>query len=136
MVLRHGRMVEYGPVKQIIEAPREDYTRQLVSVRQIQKQEAPEQSDALLRIDRVDAAYSNHSKVLHDVSLHVPRGQPVAVVGESGSGKSTLAGVITGLLPQSQGKAIFKGDALPPRFGDPTNSNHRQIQQLFKKLER
>src|SRR3546814_2936563 len=45
MVLRHGRMVEYGPVKQIIEAPREDYTRQLVSVRQIQKQEAPEQSE-------------------------------------------------------------------------------------------
>src|SRR3546814_7006835 len=78
MVLRHGRMVEYGPVKQIIEAPREDYTRQLVSVRQIQKQEAPEQSDALLRIDRVDAAYSNHFKVLHDVSLHVPRGQTVA----------------------------------------------------------
>src|SRR3546814_16936523 len=84
------------------EAAREDYTRQLVSVRQIQKQEAPEQSDALLRIDRVDAAYSNHFKVLHDVSLHVPRGQTVAVVGESGSGKSTLARVITGLLPQSK----------------------------------
>src|SRR3546814_2706192 len=71
MVLRHGRMVEYGPVKQIIEAPREDYTHQLVSVRQIQKQEATEQSDALLRIDRVDAAYSNHYKILPDVSLHV-----------------------------------------------------------------
>ena len=27
MVLRHGKMVEYGTVKQIIEAPREDYTQ-------------------------------------------------------------------------------------------------------------
>src|SRR3546814_15368629 len=110
-------MVEYGPVKQIIEAPREDYTRQLVSVRQIQKQEAPEQSDALLRSDRVDAAYSNHFKVLHDVSLHVPPGQTVAVVGESGSGQATLARVTTGLLPQSNGQVISKRNALPPTFG-------------------
>src|SRR3546814_21132621 len=85
---------DLGPVKQIIEAPREDYTRQLVSVRQIQKQEAPEQSDALLRIDRVDAAYSNPFKVLHDVRLHVPRGQTVPVVGESGPGESPPARVI------------------------------------------
>ncbi|MGE3150144.1 MAG: ABC transporter ATP-binding protein [Pseudorhodoplanes sp.] len=33
MVLRHGRMVEYGPTAQILGAPREDYTRRLVSVR-------------------------------------------------------------------------------------------------------
>src|SRR3546814_18525857 len=101
MVLRHGNMVDYGPVQQIIEAPREEYTRELVSVRQIQKQEAAEQSGAAIRIDAVDAAYSNHFKVLHDVSVHVPRGQTLAVVGESGSGKSTLARVITGLLPPS-----------------------------------
>src|SRR3546814_3774640 len=94
--------------------------------------EAPEQSDALLRIDRVDAAYSNHFKVLHDVSLHVPRGQTVAVVGESGSGKSTLARVITGLLPQSKGKVIFKGDALPPKFGDRSKLHLRQIQMLYQ----
>ena len=36
MVLRHGKTVEYGTTKQIIEAPREDYTRALVSVRQTQ----------------------------------------------------------------------------------------------------
>src|SRR3546814_17933770 len=94
--------------------------------------EAPEQSDALLRIDRVDAAYSNHFKVLHDVSLHVPRGQTVAVVGESGSGKSTLARVITGLLPQSKGKVIFKGDALPPKFGARSKLPLRQIQMPYQ----
>src|SRR3546814_19012188 len=93
--------------------------------------EAPEQSDALLRIDRVDAAYSNHFKVLHDVSLHVPRGQTVAVVGASGSGKSTLARVITGLLPQSKGKVIYKGDALPPTFGDRSTLHPRPNQTPY-----
>jgi peptide/nickel transport system ATP-binding protein len=41
MVLRHGKMVEHGPVQQIIEAPREDYTRALVSVRSIEHEEKP-----------------------------------------------------------------------------------------------
>src|SRR3546814_20029117 len=103
MVLRHGRMVEYGPVKQIIEAPREDYTRQLVSVRQIQQQEAPEQSDALLRINRVDAAYSHNFKVLPDVRLPIPRRPPGAVVGESASGTATQPQATTGLLAPPKG---------------------------------
>src|SRR5512138_1678974 len=132
MVLRHGRMVEYGPVQQIIEAPQQDYTRDLVSVRQIQKQEAASQSEALLRIDRVDAAYSNHFKVLHDVAVHVPRGQTLAVVGESGSGKSTLARVITGLLPPSKGKITFKGEALPAKFADRSKQQLREIQMLYQ----
>jgi len=132
MVLRHGNMVEYGPVQQIIEAPQEDYTRQLVSVRQIQKPEAPEQSGALIRIDGVDAAYSGHFKVLHDVNVHVPRGQTLAVVGESGSGKSTLARVITGLLPPSKGAVTFKDKALPPRFADRSKEQLRQIQMLYQ----
>ena len=37
MVLRHGKTVEYGPAKQIIEAPREDYTSRLVSIRKTLK---------------------------------------------------------------------------------------------------
>jgi peptide/nickel transport system ATP-binding protein len=132
MVLRHGHKVEYGPVQQIIEAPQQDYTRELVSVRQIQKPEAPEQSGALIRIDGIDAAYSGHFKVLHDVNVHVPRGQTLAVVGESGSGKSTLARVITGLLPPSKGAVTFKDKALPPKFADRSKEQLRQIQMLYQ----
>src|SRR3546814_5290427 len=65
-------------------------------------------------------------------SSDLPRGQTVAVVGESGSGKSTLARVITGLRPQSKGKVIFKGDALPPKFGDRSKLHLRQIQMLYQ----
>jgi len=132
MVLRHGNTVEYGPVQQIIEAPQQDYTRELVSVSQSLKPEAPDQSDAVIRIDRIDAAYSGHFKVLHDVSVHLPRGQTLAVVGESGSGKSTLARVITGLLPPSRGAVTFKGEALPPKFGERSKEQLRQIQMLYQ----
>ncbi len=132
MVLRHGNMVEYGSVQQIIEEPKEDYTRDLVSVTQTLKDEAPDQSDSLLRIDGVDAAYSGDFKVLHDVNVHLPRGQTLAVVGESGSGKSTLARVITGLLPPSRGEVTFKGAVLPPEFANRNKEQLRQVQMLYQ----
>ncbi|QND18772.1 ABC transporter ATP-binding protein (plasmid) [Rhizobium leguminosarum bv. trifolii] len=132
MVLRYGKQVEYGSVQQIIEAPREDYTRALVNVRQAYREEAADQSVALLKIENVSAEYSNGFKVLHDVSLHVPKGQTLAVVGESGSGKSTLARVITGLLPPSSGRVVFNGKPLMPGLKSRPNDDLRRIQLIYQ----
>ncbi|MEH7839227.1 ABC transporter ATP-binding protein [Rhizobium laguerreae] len=132
MVLRYGKQVEYGSVQQIIEAPREDYTRALVNVRQAYREEAADQSTALLKVENVSAEYSNGFKVLHDVSLHVPKGQTLAVVGESGSGKSTLARVITGLLPPSSGHIVFDGKPLMPDLKSRPNDDLRRIQLIYQ----
>ena len=132
MVLRYGKQVEYGSVQQIIEAPREEYTRALVNVRQAHREEAVDQSAALLKIENVSAEYSNGFKVLHDVSLHVPKGQTLAVVGESGSGKSTLARVITGLLPPSSGRVVFDGKPLMPGLKNRPNGDLRRIQLIYQ----
>ncbi|NKK63853.1 ABC transporter ATP-binding protein [Rhizobium leguminosarum] len=132
MVLRYGKQVEYGSVQQIIEAPREDYTRALVNVRQAYREEAADQSAALLKVENVSAEYSNGFKVLHDVSLHVPKGQTLAVVGESGSGKSTLARVITGLLPPSSGRIVFDGKPLMPGLKSRPNDDLRRIQLIYQ----
>ncbi|MGO7154114.1 ABC transporter ATP-binding protein [Rhizobium leguminosarum] len=132
MVLRYGKQVEYGSVQQIIEAPREDYTRALVNVRQAYREEAADQSVALLKVENVSAEYSNGFKVLHDVTLHVPKGQTLAVVGESGSGKSTLARVITGLLPPSSGRIVFDGKPLMPGLKSRPNDDLRRIQLIYQ----
>jgi peptide/nickel transport system ATP-binding protein len=131
MVLRHGKTVEYGPVKQIIEAPREDYTSRLVSIRKTFKAEAADQSASLLRVEHVDASYGK-LQILHDVSLHLPPGQTLAVVGESGSGKSTLARVVTGLLPPSRGKVTFNGKVLGPRLKDRSQDELRELQMIYQ----
>ncbi|PDS32124.1 ABC transporter ATP-binding protein [Rhizobium phaseoli] len=132
MVLRHGKQVEYGSVQQIIEAPREDYTRALVNVRQAYREEAADQSTALLKVENVSAEYSNGFKVLHGVSLHVPKGQTLAVVGESGSGKSSLARAITGLLPPSSGRIVFGGNPLVPDLKNRQNDDLRRIQLIYQ----
>ncbi|MBX4869931.1 ABC transporter ATP-binding protein [Rhizobium bangladeshense] len=132
MVLRHGRQVEYGSVQQIIEAPQQDYTRALVNVRQAYRDQAADQSSALLKVENLSAEYSNGFKVLHDVSLHVPRGQTLAVVGESGSGKSSLARAITGLLPPSSGRIVFDGKPLMPGLKSRPNDDLRRIQLIYQ----
>lgn len=46
---------------------------------------------------------------LHGVSLDLPAGAVVALVGENGAGKSTLVGLLTGMLPPSEGRVLVDG---------------------------
>ncbi|AGT11171.1 ABC transporter ATP-binding protein [Paracoccus aminophilus] len=135
MVLRHGREVELGTTEQVLEAPRADYTRQLVAERQgnLQRSAAGRATsgDEILRVSRVDAAYGQ-VKVLHDVSLTLERGETLAVVGESGSGKSTLARLIAGLLPPSSGEVLFNGAPLPSGFRARDREGLRRIQLVYQ----
>lgn len=56
-----------------------------------------------LEFERLSIAYDTGgpgwARVVHEVSLHVPAGETVALVGQSGSGKSTTALAAAGLLP-------------------------------------
>ena len=132
MVLRHGEMVEYGTTDQIINAPREDYTKALVSVRSITHQEK-QPTDPVLRVENITARYKGTSfDVLHNVNVEVSPGQTLAVVGESGSGKSTLARVITGLLPPRDGTITFAGRTLSPDQPARSREDLRELQMIYQ----
>ncbi len=132
LVLRGGKKVEHGPVKQIIEDPHEDYTRALVSVRSITHEEKTPTPEAVLKVENVTASYTGGVRVLNNVSVEVHPGQTLAVVGESGSGKSTLARVITGLLPPSKGKLIFNGRELSPALAQRSRDDLRELQMIYQ----
>ena len=118
LVLRNGEMVENASAAEILESPREEYTRQLLAVRTAMKEEASGSGSPLLEARGVSAAYGGGvgDLVLRDVSVSLEAGRTLAVVGESGSGKSTLARVIMGLLPPVSGGIFFDGDELAPRL--------------------
>lgn len=133
MVLRNGDMVEYGETEQIINAPREEYTQALVSVRSIKHVEKQPTPEPVLRVENITARYKGTQfDVLHDVSVELHPGQTLAVVGESGSGKSTLARVITGLLPPRDGVINFAGRTLSADLNSRTKEDLRELQMIYQ----
>ena len=133
MVLRNGKLVEEGETKKLIKHPKEQYTRDLLTVRTLREDKDPsDRMDVILEITDVDATYTGNEKVLEDINLTVRKGRTVALVGESGSGKSTLAKVITGLLPPTRGTITFLGEELPPELKDRDKETLRKLQMIYQ----
>lgn len=74
----------------------------------------------LLQIDNLSIAFRQQAEVhtvVSDLSLHIDRGETLALVGESGSGKSVTALSVLRLLPSPpvvypQGDIFFQGQSL------------------------
>jgi peptide/nickel transport system ATP-binding protein len=133
MVLRQGEMVEYGTTDEIINKPKEEYTKALVSVRSIEHLEKKPEGEPLLRVENITARYRGTKfDVLKNINVELHAGQTLAVVGESGSGKSTLARVITGLLPAKEGRVHFAGRDLSPDLASRTGDDLRELQMIYQ----
>ncbi|WP_347313494.1 ABC transporter ATP-binding protein [Defluviimonas sp. SAOS-178_SWC] len=132
-VMRHGREVEEAPTQQMMQAPKQEYTRSLWAVREFCRPERPlpRATAPAVSIRGVTAGYAG-ADILKDVSFDIPRGSTVAVVGESGSGKSTVARVITGLLPQRAGGIALNGQPLPAWLAQRTREQKRAIQMIYQ----
>jgi putative ABC transport system ATP-binding protein len=69
-------------------------------------------SDRVIELDGVTKVYHTgpiELEVLHGVTLHVNRGEYVAIMGPSGSGKSTLMNVIGCLDRATRGRYLLDG---------------------------
>ena len=133
MVLRHGEVVEEGPVSKMLTQPKHPYTKSLWAVHDIPtaaRSNAPE----LLRINGLCASYGSF-QVLRDVSVLVGYGRTVAVVGESGSGKSTLGRIIAGLMAPESGSLSFKGKPCAPLVRQRSKDTLREIQIIYQSAE-
>jgi peptide/nickel transport system ATP-binding protein len=141
-VLRAGNVVEAGPVRQLIDAPKFQYTQQLVAA----STHAPVRTrgaigEVLLRVEGATRDYRLRSgllpgarkvfRALDGVSLTVARGESVGLVGESGSGKSTLARAILGLEPLDGGRVVFAGQAVESA-GRAARLTLRDMQMVFQ----
>ena len=134
MVLRYGNLVEEGDTREMLANPKEEYTRQLLSVRTLREDKdlSASEKDVILEVEGAWASYTGKENVLEDIHLKVRRGRTVALVGESGSGKSTLARVITGLLPPFKGKVVFDGDELAPALKSRDRDRLRRMQMIYQ----
>ena len=63
-----------------------------------------------IRFDKVSFSYDGAAeKALQDITIHIARGQKVAVIGGTGSGKSTLVSMLLGFRMPTEGQVYLDG---------------------------
>jgi ABC-type uncharacterized transport system ATPase subunit len=72
-------------------------------------------------------------KANQDITLHVRRGEIVALLGENGAGKSTLMNQIFGLISPDTGEVTIKGDKTPIK--DPKDAISRGIGMVHQHFQ-
>src|SRR5262249_54953314 len=132
---------ESGTTREILEAPRHPYTRELLGAFTPKSHAQPQQSDAagsqpLLLVERLAAGYGPAGRLLvkavEQINLRVERGSNLGIIGESGCGKSTLARAIAGILAGYDGNITFNGRQLGRTIHSRTRDELRQIQIVFQ----
>jgi putative ABC transport system ATP-binding protein len=78
-------------------------------------QPASQGHEPLIRVHAVSKSYREGAlttRVLHDASLELRRGETASLIGVSGSGKSTLISLLAGLMLPESGRIVFDGEDL------------------------
>ena len=141
-VMQDGRIVESGPVAQILDSPAHEYTRHLLSSEPKGSPISPESSAApILACDEIQVHFPVRKGVFRrvvdtiravdGVSFEIRRGQTLGVVGESGSGKSSLGLAVLRLL-DSKGRIAFLGRNIDPISRRNLYGLRRQMQIVFQ----
>lgn len=140
LVLRNGRLVEDATVEDLVRAPGNDYTRELIEhARSTQTALLPVAtgSTQLLRVRQLTKQFpgragANAVLAVDAVSIDVPAGQTTALVGESGSGKSTTARMILRLAEATSGEIEFEGKDITSLSGRDRLAHWRAVQMVYQ----
>ena len=71
-------------------------------------------NEPMLQIDHVQVRYGS-VPAIHDLTMHIDRGEIVTVLGANGAGKTTTLRMISGLHRPYAGRVIFEGEEIQNR---------------------
>jgi oligopeptide/dipeptide ABC transporter ATP-binding protein len=143
-VMRHGEVVERGPVDDIFYKPQNAYTRMLLSsmprlIEAVEPATVP--GATLLDVDDVRVTFPIRSglfapvqmlRAVDGVSFQLRASETLGVVGESGCGKSTLARTVLQLLPPEGGKVVWLGRDLTQEAQAAIRRARKDFQIVFQ----
>jgi len=142
-VMRHGHIVESGPLKDVLEKPAQDYTRNLLSsVPSLVPRAARPETDAPVVLDTTELGMVYRERAMfgrgrevqaaQDVTLTLRKGRTLGIVGESGSGKSTVARCIVRLIDPTSGAIRLMGKEISFLSRRLLQPHRKRIQMIFQ----
>ncbi len=148
-VMKLGKLVEFGPVKQILENPTHPYTKDLISSVPLvggpsfldsppadhtnQTATSSSLDTPLFEFENVSKTYGEVT-ALHPMSFQLDGAVPkiISIVGQSGSGKSTLGSLMLGFNTPSSGKVKFFGKDINRFNSREKLAFHKDVQAVFQ----
>ena len=141
IVMKQGEIVEQGAAKQIFEAPREDYTKELIASKPTgEAVKLAEQAPKLAHLKNLNVKFlikksffgkKEYFHALKKINLDLRVGETIGIVGESGSGKSTIANAILKLV-KSEGEIAFEKLPLNSLSAKQIKPHRKNFQIVFQ----
>ncbi|MFO1247018.1 MAG: ABC transporter ATP-binding protein [Alphaproteobacteria bacterium] len=141
-VMRHGRMLESGTVREVLGNPSHSYTRALIAAVPKGECQMPPAPDArpLVQVNRLTKRFRRGglfapgrvTTAVDNVSLTLNRGETLGIIGESGSGKSTLARCVIRLLDPDAGEVFLDGADIAHMKPGELRPLRRRVQMVFQ----
>ncbi|CCQ54759.1 MULTISPECIES: ABC transporter ATP-binding protein [Crocosphaera] len=157
-VMNEGKIVEMGPMKDILHHPNHDYTKSLLKAAlhvQVDEdepvntetwEENNHTNKPLLSVSNLKQYFTLEGnfiqqffskepeviKAVDDVSFDLHSGEILGLVGESGCGKSTLSRTLLQLLKATSGTINFLGEELTQLSESEMRLKRRQLQMIFQ----
>ncbi|MGJ3265658.1 MAG: ABC transporter ATP-binding protein, partial [Salinarimonas sp.] len=141
-VMLQGEIVEHGPVAEVFDDPRHEYTRRLLNAEPRGRPDpVPAGAETLVEAGPIKVHFPikrgflgrtvGHVKAVDGVSVTVRAGETVGVVGESGSGKTTLGLAMLRLI-SSEGPVVFLGNRLDGLKSNRVRPFRKDMQIVFQ----
>jgi peptide/nickel transport system ATP-binding protein len=144
-VMRHGKLVEAGSIRQILRAPTQAYTRDLLTaVPSLTPRHARGVEDgregAPLVVENLGKVYGARGwfakgegvAAARNVSFRLGAGRTLGIVGESGSGKSTVARCVMRLIDPTSGRIMLDKADIAQLSRAQLRPHRKAIQVVFQ----
>lgn len=144
VVLRHGKVVEYGAAQDVLSRPQHAYTRALLAA--VPSMHPPQRPSLVERDRAVDVIGIEKTYVTSggwfqpdrkvqaakEINFAIHQGETLGLVGRSGSGKSSVARLVMRLIEPDRGTVRIGDIALTEIEGKELRKQRRRIQMIFQ----